>query len=582
VRRVTVVTAAFVAAVAVWGLSLPPRRIILGPDWSDHSVSGVLHVHSRQSDGRGTLDEIAAAAARAKLQFVVVTDHGDATRAPEPPSYRSGVLLLDGVEISTRGGHYVALGLPQAPYVLGGEAADVVEDVRRLGGFGIAAHPDSPKVELRWTDWQTSIDAIELINPDTSWRVHAFTGGMASKWLLLRSLLTYPLRSPETISALLTDSATLRGQWLAKAQDRPVVALAGADAHAKLALRDSEPGDNRNSVPIPSYQSSFASVSVHVTPEAAFSGDAAADAKALLGGLRRGHVYVAVDGWATPPAFAFTATSGAAPAQQGDAISADAPVVLHVRSNAPAGFQTIVRNGTQPISEHGEPSFEVPVGAAPGVYSVEIRRPNARGEPPWISSNPIYVGSRPELDGSETGSTQTLNGQPLFDGHSTAGWSYESDKSSLAVVDVAELVTGSRVRLRYGLAGGALAGQYAAAAVETPSGVERVDGVGFVVQAEAPMRISVQVRADVAGGPPERWERSVFVDANEQSRMVRFATMTPVGQTHTPAPPAGSVRAIMFVVDTTNTRPGASGRLWLGDVRLVSMSPPTKPTGNAR
>ena len=42
------------------------------------------------------------------------------------------------------------IGLPVAPYPLGGEARDVLEDVRRLGGFGIVAHPDSPKEALRW------------------------------------------------------------------------------------------------------------------------------------------------------------------------------------------------------------------------------------------------------------------------------------------------------------------------------------------------------------------------------------------------------------------------------------------------
>jgi hypothetical protein len=83
-------------------------------------VRGVYHVHSQQSDGTGTLDEIAAAAARAGLQFVVVTDHGDGTREPATPAYRSGVLCISGVEISTDGGHYVALSLPRTPYPLGG------------------------------------------------------------------------------------------------------------------------------------------------------------------------------------------------------------------------------------------------------------------------------------------------------------------------------------------------------------------------------------------------------------------------------------------------------------------------------
>src|SRR5207248_2826949 len=91
----------------------------------------------------------------------------------DAPAYRSGVLCLDGVEVSTMGGHYIALDMPPAPYPLGGEARDVVDDVRRLGGFGIVAHPDSPKPELQWREWDAPFDAMEMVNPDTGWRVQA-------------------------------------------------------------------------------------------------------------------------------------------------------------------------------------------------------------------------------------------------------------------------------------------------------------------------------------------------------------------------------------------------------------------------
>ena len=116
-------------------------------------VRGAIHVHTRRSDGSGTVEQVAAAAARAGLQFVILTDHGDGTREPAPPVYSSGVLVIDAVEISTEDGHVVALGLPKAPYPLGGEPRDVVEDIERLGGMAIAAHPGSVKPELRWTEW---------------------------------------------------------------------------------------------------------------------------------------------------------------------------------------------------------------------------------------------------------------------------------------------------------------------------------------------------------------------------------------------------------------------------------------------
>jgi hypothetical protein len=44
--------------------------------------------------------------------------------------------------------------------------------------------------------------------------------------------------------------------------------------------------------------------------------------------------------------------------------------------------------------------------------------------------------------------------------------------------------------------------------------------------------------------------------------------MRPVGVTHTPRAVRNNVRAVMFIVDTTNSKPGASGRIWIKNVRL--------------
>src|SRR5512133_1796541 len=130
-KVVFVLTAALCAAVVLFVLAtLPPSARRLQPGAQNPSqpvVAGVFHVHTRRSDGTGTVDEVAAAASRVGLQFVVFTDHGDGTRAPEAPSYRSGVLCIDGVEIGTSGGHYAAMGMRPSPYPLGGEPRDVVE-----------------------------------------------------------------------------------------------------------------------------------------------------------------------------------------------------------------------------------------------------------------------------------------------------------------------------------------------------------------------------------------------------------------------------------------------------------------------
>src|SRR5262249_36221051 len=231
-------------------------RAVLPQDRDDGAIPGILHVHTTRSDGRSSPEVIAAAAARVGLKFVVFTDHGDATRPLDPPIYRQGVLCIDGVEISSNGGHYIALDMPPAPYPLAGEARDVVEDVARLGGFGIVAHPDSPKSELRWRDWTVPFDSMEIVNPDTSWRVMAQCGGWASKLLLLGSLFTYPMRPTETIANLLADVPETARHWDQLLENRQIVGIAGADAHAMLGWRDVDPRGH-SSLPLPSYEATF-------------------------------------------------------------------------------------------------------------------------------------------------------------------------------------------------------------------------------------------------------------------------------------------------------------------------------------
>jgi hypothetical protein len=566
-KKVLFGTAAIVAAVSIWiVVTLPARtRVLTGFD--DGTVAGLLHIHTNRSDGLSSPDSVAAAAARAGLAFIVFTDHGDATRTPDAPQYRSGVLCLDGVEISTSGGHYVAIDMPAAPYPLGGEARDVVEDVRRLGGFGVAAHPDSPKTQLRWSDWTAPIDGVELLNLDTSWRVIAAQSGLTAKRRLISALLDYPFRSSEVVASLIQPPAVV-AQWAAIAAERRVVTLAGADAHAKLPLRNTDPEPNGFALPIPGYESSFRVLSVHVTPDRPLTHDAAADAAAIVGAIRGGHVYAAVDGVATRPSFTFTASNASGKAEAGDVLQAADGVTLHVQSNAPDGWTTVVHDGvsilssvpnTQDLSVHGPKT--------PGVFWAEIV--SNVGSPPitWIRSNPVYVRG---LNSAAAATPARAIGarQPIFDGRSAAGWRLEHDSNSVGAIEAANGAgTPPEWRYRYGLAGGNAVGQFTAAVFDLPDGVGANDRVAFTIRSERPMRVSVQVRDTVA----DRWQRSIYVDDTAQERVVAFNDMTPVGVTHRPALVTSTIRALMLVVDTTNTKPGASGRLWMKSAELQTL-----------
>jgi len=567
-RRVVLVTAVLAAAVAVLvAVSLPPSPAALVEGEGDGTIAGALHVHSNRSDGRRSPDEIVAIAARAGLKFIVFTDHGDATRQPDPPRYLAGVLCLDGVEISTTGGHYVVFDMPVSPYPLGGEPRDVIEDVHRLGGFGVAAHPDSPKPELRWREWTAPFDGIEIVNPDTSWRVHLWEPRWQPKLRLVEALLAYPFRPAAAIASLIDESPDVLARWDALAPRRRVVGLAGVDAHAKLVLKEADPGDNRYSIALPSYESSFRTLSVHVQPERPLSGDAAADARAVIAAIRAGHLYTALDGLASPPSFTFTASNQRGSARAGDQLAAGGPVTLRVRSNAPAAFDTIVWQGSRVLtSRNGEPDFTFTAPAEPAVYRVAIRALDRPPQPTWIVSNPIYVrGPEARLPAARPPATTT---QPLVEGRAGDAWRFETDPTSLAALDVVETPTGTGLRFRYGLAGGTRGGQFVALAVNTPGGLAAFDRLTFTARAERPMRISVQTRVAVKPSEDERWQRSVYIDTVDGERTIYFDDLTPISDTRAYRPPLADVHSIVFAIDMTNTKPGASGRLWINNVAL--------------
>jgi hypothetical protein len=343
--------------------------------------------------------------------------------------------------------------------------------------------------------------------------------------------------------------------------------VAGADAHAKLALRG-DPVENQYVLAVPGYESAFRTMSVHAAVERPLSGDAAVDAPALVKALRAGHLYNAIDGIATPPSFEFTASNALGTIHEGDELRTSGPATLRVRSNAPPGFTTTVWNGATVLSaDHREQDFAVPAGEGPGVYWVEIRATDRPAPLSWIRSNPVYL--RAGATSAPTpGPPKAAVSQLLFDGQSITGWGAEHDPTSLAVVEAASTVGGTELRLRFGLAGGAPAGQVVTLVRELPDGVDSHDRVTFTIRGERQMRVAVQLRGGVGDSNNDRWQRSVYVDTVDQERTVFFDDFLPAGATHSLRPPLDRIRMLLFAVDLTNTKPGTSSRLWLKRVAL--------------
>ena len=131
---------------------------------------------------------------------------------------------------------------------------------------------------------------------------------------------------------------------------------------------------------------------------------------------------------------------------------------------------------------------------------------------------------------------------------------------------MAAAANGDELRFTYQLSGSPRGTQIAALAIDTPEGLAASARLAVTARAEQPMRVSIQLRG--GEGVTDRWERTVFVDRFAEDRTVDFDDLVPVGQTHTLKPPLASIRTILFVIETTHSKPGSSGSLWLRRVEL--------------
>jgi len=513
------------------------------------TLRGAFHIHTTRSDGALEKHAIAAAAARAGLTFAIFTDHGDATRAPDPPEYINGVLCIDAVEISTKGGHYVALGLPAAPYPLGGDAGAVAEDVARLGGFGVAAHPFSARSELAWFDWTVPVDGLEWLNADSEWRDESHLG-------LSRALLHYGWRPAGALASLLDRPAAVVAWWDQIASTRRIVGLAAHDAHGGLGTEVN--GGRGRRLHIPSYEASFRTFSLYVTvPNSVSDPSPERDADALVGAIRNGSVFTAVDAVATPASLDFRATAGNLVVGMGGILPVEAgPARFVVRAAVPAGAKTTLLREGRAVAERGGGELDHDA-SLPGVYRVEIHVPGAPGAPPipWLVSNPIYRWKR----------TTEAPAEPVAIADRMSlmrnAWRVESSPHSSGTMAV-----GESMRLRFELQPDIRASQFVALVTDLTNVPEDADVLVLGGSASQPMRIAAQLR--FRNNKEARWGRSIYLEPTNREVRIPIDSLRPEG-TATARPPLAQATSLLFVVDLTNAAPGAAGEFAVRDVRFA-------------
>ncbi len=201
--------------------------------------SGSLHIHSKFSDGSGTVEEIAKYATESDLDFIILTDHN--TLKAKDKGYEKWykqTMLIVGYEVNDikNRNHYLVLGTDKVTGTFeklqdgdsGNKmsAAEYVKEIKNSGGIGFLAHPHEKRNKLPqlkaypWTAWESEdFTGIEIWNHMSEWAEGVDESNKLQRFL-------HPLKS-----IIGPPEETLR-KWDELNKKRKVVAIGGIDAHA--------------------------------------------------------------------------------------------------------------------------------------------------------------------------------------------------------------------------------------------------------------------------------------------------------------------------------------------------------------
>jgi hypothetical protein len=526
-------------------------------------VNGVVHVHTIHSDGGGTTDEVVQVAARAGLDFIVVTDHNNLDAKPKE-GYHGKVLLLVGAEISTTSGYLLGLGIRDPAYRFSGDARDALDDVRQLGGHAFAAHPTSPREEFTWRGWDLpGAWGLEVVNLDCQWR----EAGAAR---LTRAALTYPVNARLALLGLLTRPASVMRNWDAQLAKRDVPALAAADAHNRIALT------KKRALRLPSYGALFDIARSFVLLDRPPCGEAAPDGTAILAALARGRSYAGLEALAPAGGFFFEALAAERRWTMGDTAPADVATRLRAGGRLPAHTRLVLlRDGKE--LQRGVGRFDVAT-PGPGVYRVEAYVPG--WSMPWIISNPIYVFDRQETAArSARGLASSESASPsltvlIDDFEERTTFAPEADTSSALGQDVLDTASpwrgrsSGRMSFRLGDGGGHQSASCALVSRENRDWAGK-SGLVFAIRGDSEYRLHVQIRDENAyarDDGSETWFASAKSANAWQRVVIPFTFFRSTDPKTDGRLDLDRIRLVAFVVDKGADKIGTQGTIWLDEI----------------
>ncbi len=342
-----------------------------------YSYTGNIHLHSKYSDGYATVQEIARAAEKAALDFIIITDHYN-LKAQAEEGYYGSLLVLAGMEINEIDNHYLALDISEL--VSNGPAQTVIDAVNRQHGIGIIAHPDekgSPLYDKRknykWNDWLVQgFQGIEVWNYLSQFKDEV-TGILKGIYLL--AFPQAALKGPYRETMIRLDRY--------QRENHRVFAFGGSDAHGIRIKLGPIP-----IVTISAYDHCFKCINTHIISNKKINGKVENDRQIVYEALRMGRFWISLDYYKSSRGFEFTICSPEKTWWMGDEIPWQKGLQAEIKTPHTAKVK-LVRDG-KIIGESQGRKHQFSVNTK-GVYRVEAYHRHLWGYQWWIVSNPLWV-----------------------------------------------------------------------------------------------------------------------------------------------------------------------------------------------
>ncbi|MFC6713089.1 CehA/McbA family metallohydrolase [Branchiibius cervicis] len=145
-------------------------------------------MHTVYSDGKRQPSEVAAGARAAGLDFIVSTDHNtSASHGVWGPLAGDDLLIVTGEEVTTRNGHWLALGLTPGRTIdwryrsRDDRIDDAIRAVHAQRGLAVSAHLYCPWIGAEWKFGFDGLDATEVWTGPWGWDDEAAVSTWANR-----------------------------------------------------------------------------------------------------------------------------------------------------------------------------------------------------------------------------------------------------------------------------------------------------------------------------------------------------------------------------------------------------------------